>query len=148
VAAEPEEEPVSTPAALQSWRGLFLPLAVGAAGVAATAYLAAVDPNQPGHYPTCPFLAVTGWYCPGCGSLRALHDLAHLDLAGALARNPFAVLVVPYLLMSWVLWVERTVTGRVPRRVAPGWSIWVLLAGIVAFWVLRNVPGWTALSPA
>ncbi|MGZ4637080.1 MAG: DUF2752 domain-containing protein [Oryzihumus sp.] len=139
---------MSTPAALRSWRGLFLPLAVGAAGVAATAYLAAVDPNQPGHYPTCPFLAVTGWYCPGCGSLRALHDLAHLDLAGALARNPFAVLVVPYLLMSWVLWVERTVTGRVPRLVAPGWSIWVLLAGIVAFWVLRNVPGWTALSPA
>jgi hypothetical protein len=31
------------------------------AGVAAVAgYVAAIDPNRPGHYPTCPFLALTG----------------------------------------------------------------------------------------
>ena len=47
-------------------------------GVAvALATLATVDPNQPGHYPTCPFLATTGFYCPGCGALRAVHDLLH-----------------------------------------------------------------------
>ena len=42
-----------------------------------------VDPNQPGHYPTDPFLAITGLYCPGCGTLRALHALARGDLLTA-----------------------------------------------------------------
>jgi hypothetical protein len=130
------------------WRGLLLPLSLGAAGLAATAYVAAVDPNQSGHYPTCPFLALTGWYCPGCGSLRAIHDLAHLDLAGALQRNPFTVAVVPFILLSWVLWVERTVRGRPARWLAPPWMLYVLLGAVLAFGVLRNVPGWTWLSPA
>ena len=44
--------------------------------------------TSPGHYPTCPFLAITGWYCPGCGSLRAVHDLLHGDLAGAVRPQP------------------------------------------------------------
>ena len=136
------------PSAPRSRHGLVLPLVVGLGSLAATVYVGSVDPNQPGHYPTCPFLALTGWWCPGCGSLRAIHDLAHLDVAGALGHNPFTVLVIPFLVLSWVLWVERSLTGRVPRRVAPGWSITALLIGIVAFWVLRNVPGWTWLSPA
>ena len=142
------DEPAPRPATTRSGRGLVAPAAVAAAAATVTAYLAAVDPNQPGHYPTCPFLALTGWWCPGCGSLRTVHDLAHLDLAGALARNPFTVLAVPFLLLSWGLWLERTVTGRVPRRMAPAWSLHLLLGAIVAFWVLRNVPGWTWLSPA
>jgi len=123
--------------------------AVTGAGLAAGALLFAVDPNQPGHYPACPFLAATGWYCPGCGALRALHDLAHGDLAGALARNPMTLLAVPYIVLAWVTWILR-ITGRpAPRSTSlPPWTIWLTLAVVVAFGVLRNVPGWTWLSPA
>ena len=78
-----------------SVRALAPVLAVSVAGLAAGALLYVVDPNQPGHYPTCPFLALTGLYCPGCGALRATHDLLHGDVAGALARNPLAVLGRP-----------------------------------------------------
>ena len=86
-------------------------LAVTTAGLAAAAALFAVDPNEPGHYPTCPFLATTGLYCPGCGALRGIHDLLHGDVAGALARNPMTVIAVPYLILAWFTWVLRT-TGR------------------------------------
>jgi len=110
--------------------------------------VAVVDPNQPGHYPTCPFLAVTGYYCPGCGSLRALHDLAHGDVAGALARNPLMVLAAGGLLVAFVLWARRLWRGLPRTRVAPAALLYGLLALVVAFWVLRNVPGWTWLSPA
>ena len=41
------------------------------------ALVAAVDPHTSGRYPTCPFHAVTGLWCPGCGGLRAVHDLTH-----------------------------------------------------------------------
>jgi len=129
-------------------RPVLLPLGVAASALIGVAYVANVDPNVTGHYPACPFLAVTGWYCPGCGTLRAVHALGHGDLATALARNPFAVLALGYLVVTWVLWFERTVTGRRPRWLAPPWVLYGVLGAILAFWVMRNVPGWTWLSPA
>jgi hypothetical protein len=129
-------------------RAVLLPLGVAVAALAGISYVAAVDPNTVGHYPTCPFLAITGWYCPGCGSLRAVHALAHGDLMTALARNPFAVVAFGYFVVAWVLWLERTATGRPVRRLAPPWVLYSVLGAIVAFWVLRNQPGWTWLSPA
>src|SRR5690606_29528852 len=65
------------PASAAARRGGGVPsfLAVTVAGAAATLVVATVSPEEPGHYPTCPFLALTGAWCPGCGSLRALHAL-------------------------------------------------------------------------
>ena len=129
-------------------RAVLRPLGVGVGALVATGYVAVVDPNAAGHYPTCPFLAITGWYCPGCGALRAVHALAHGDLMTALARNPFAVVALGYLVVTWVLWLNRTATGRPRRWLAPPWVLYSVLGSILTFWVLRNVPGWTWLSPA
>ena len=129
-------------------RAVLLPLGVGAAGLIGAGYVVGVDPNVAGHYPTCPFLAVTGLYCPGCGALRVVHALGQGDLTAALATNPFAVVGLAYILLTWVLWFERTLTGRRPRWLAPAWVLYGLLGAILAFWVLRNLPGWTWLSPA
>jgi len=74
-----------------SRRRVLPPLAVGTVALIGAGYVTAVDPNAAGHYPACPFLAVTGWYCPGCGALRAVHALGQGDVMTALARNPFAV---------------------------------------------------------
>lgn len=118
-------------------------------GLAAAGVLAAVDPNQPGHYPTCPFLYMSGFYCPGCGSLRALHDVLHGDLAGGFARNPLAMIALPYLVFAWITMGMRAFGLRAPRTTTlPTWVLWTLLGGILVFWVLRNLPGWTFLSPA
>lgn len=117
-------------------------------GLLAGATLFAIDPNEPGHYPTCPFLATTGFYCPGCGALRATHDLLRGDLSGALARNPMTVLAAPYLAVAFVTWILRLSGRPAPRSTSlPPWTIWVLLGVVLAFGVLRNVPGWTWLSP-
>jgi hypothetical protein len=123
------------------------PALVAASAVAALAWVAAVDPNEPGHYPTCPFLAATGWFCPGCGSLRALQALAHGDVAAAMARNPLMVLTVPALLVWWATWLVRSMRRRPRRWVAPAWSIWALLAVVVMFAVVRNLPGGAFLAP-
>ncbi|MGI8718529.1 MAG: DUF2752 domain-containing protein [Lapillicoccus sp.] len=127
-------------------RGLVLPAAVVAAASAGAAYLYAVDPHEPGHYPPCPFLALTGYWCPGCGSARALHALLRGDLGTALVHNPATPLVLGYLLWTFVSWTRWRVTGRA-RQLAPAWRLHVAWVAIIAFWVLRNVPGWTWLSP-
>ena len=129
-------------------RRLVLPGAVAAAVAAGTVYVAAVDPNQPGHYPLCPTYALAGVYCPGCGMLRATHDLAHLDLVGAFARNPLALPI--YLGVAWlfVRWVVARWRGEQLRWDPPTWLPAVLAVGFVAYTVARNIPGWTWLSPA
>lgn len=122
------------------------------AGVAAVALLGAVSPEQPGHYPTCPFLAITGYWCPGCGALRAVHALAVGDPTTALDRNPLLVVLLPLLALSWLGWGLR-VAGipagwRLHPTRVPVAAIWTLFAVIAAYWVARNVPGWTWVSPA
>ena len=50
-------------------------LALASAGGLTVVYF--FDPRNPGPYPICPFFGLTGCYCPGCGTLRALHQLLH-----------------------------------------------------------------------
>jgi hypothetical protein len=111
------------------------------------AWVAAVDPNEPGHYPVCPFLALTGLYCPGCGALRATHALAHGDLAAAAGLNLLFVLLLPVIAGSWVLWARRQTLGLPRRLLAPAWVIWTFLAVEVTFSVLRNLPWFVVLAP-
>jgi len=120
-------------------RAARAPLAVGALVAAATVYVAVVDPNRPGHYVTCPLLALTGLACPGCGGLRATHDLAHLDLVGAWSMNPLWVVAAPLLVALWAVWLVRAWRGRPAPRVPAGVA-WATLGVLVVFGVLRNVP--------
>lgn len=126
-------------------------VATGAGLLAATSLVALVDPYEGGRFPTCPLLALTGLYCPFCGGLRAVHDLAHLDLIGALERNPLVVVGLPFVVLGLIVWGQRAFTGRripVPPAVVRTLAGSALIVLLVLFGVLRNVPGWTWLSPA
>jgi hypothetical protein len=107
--------------------GVFLPLA--------TVWL--LDPNVEGHYPTCPIRSVVGVDCPGCGSLRAMHDLAHGDFLGALDHNAMLVLFLPLLGLELARWVaSRPATALMRWRYAPMAAMVVLSAWMLA----RNLP--------
>ena len=119
-------------------------------GLASLAVLFAVDPRYPGSYPICPFLRLTGCYCPGCGTLRALHSLLYGDLAAAFGYNPLAILSLPFVTYSFATGMLRAFQVPVPRPVyLPSRLIWTLLAVVVTFWALRNVPAGplAALAP-
>ncbi len=115
----------------------------------ATAVVGVLNPYESGHYPTCPLLALTGWYCPFCGGLRAVHDLTRFDVAGALARNPLFVVTLPLILWALVRWGAPAFTGRPARKLPlPRWWGWAFGGVLLVYAVLRNLPGWTWLSPA
>ncbi|MBC2840010.1 DUF2752 domain-containing protein [Robiginitalea sp. SC105] len=99
-----------------------------------------INPER-GGFPACPFHELTGFFCTGCGSQRALHDLLHLDVAGALGHNLLFPPVV--VLLAWH--VVSRMAARSGRRAwkspldysrAP-----LLVLGIVlVFTLLRNLP--------
>lgn len=129
-------------------RALVLPGAVAATVAVGTAYVALVDPNQPGHYPLCPTFAIAGIYCPGCGMLRATHELTTLDLGASIAMNPLAIPLYLGCAVLFVRWVLARWQGRTLRWDPPVWMPWALAVSFVAFTIARNIPGWTWLSPA
>ena len=119
------------------------PVAAAAAG--ALAVVATVDPNEPGHYPTCPFLALTGHTCPAAA--RASHALTHGDSAAAASRNA-----------DGGLGAAAGVGWRVPglgapqltgddARTAPAAALWGVVVLVVGFWKLRNLDAGAALAP-
>jgi Protein of unknown function (DUF2752) len=124
------------------------PMLVLAGAALAVTYVAVVDPNEPGHYPTCPFLALTGYYCPGCGSLRMLHAAAHGHVGEAFGRNPLAFAFLPLLAYLWTRWALAAAGGRPMGSVLfRSWMIWAFIALVLAFWLVRNLPAGHALAP-
>lgn len=115
---------------------------------AAFAYVGAVDPNRPGHYPVCPLLRFTGIYCPGCGGLRCAHAVVHGDLAEALHDNAFAVALFAGFAVFWVWSLVRAVRRR-PVAGPPlrAWHWWAIGGAVLAFTVVRNLPFGAALAP-
>lgn len=144
----PAQPTLARPSASQGWAALGV-----LGGAAALTWLR--DPHVPGNLGTCPSLLLFGVYCPGCGSLRAIHDLTHGDLGAAFGHN---VLVVPALLfvVGWAVWAirPRWLAGGLDQ-IAQWWRqsalarlplVWGLVVVLVAFTVLRNLPG-SALAP-
>lgn len=132
-----------TPGRVRRWS---VPVAsLTAAAVAGTA-LVIHDPHTAGSWGSCPFYALTGWYCPGCGSLRALHDIAVGRISEAVGHN---LLVVPALVWLGWWWLAQVAAASDRQVIAPPSSARfckVLLAVLAAFVVLRNLPG-SPLAP-
>ena len=109
--------------------------------VSAAGILFFFDPSSCGFYPTCLFHKTTGLLCPGCGSLRALHQLLHGHVAVAFRFNALLVLSLP--LCGWFFGVNacRMWKGQpVDESLSTRW-LWVFAVVVLAFAVWRNVPG-------
>ncbi|MBU0691614.1 DUF2752 domain-containing protein [bacterium] len=115
-------------------------LAVVALTVAAGLFLHYVNPLQQLAWLRCPVNLTTGLYCPGCGSLRAIHALLNGDIVAALSANLLAVAALPVLAGIGVRSLFRIIKGCSPTiRIHPivAWSIfWT----VILFAVLRNLP--------
>ena len=124
------------------------PASVAGGAALALGGLVVRDPSVAGHYPTCPFLAVTGLYCPGCGALRGLRALAGGDVEAMVGYNALLVAGIVLLGWAWLAWTGRC-TGWWRIRPLPGTARFDLglLAVILAFAVVRNLPFGAALAP-
>ena len=118
-----------------------LGVAMGILLVAALSLLYTFNPETQPLFPRCPFLLITGYQCPGCGSQRALHSLLHGNIGAAFKQNVFMVLSIPYVFLGIYLQyfggkqrhpqLESIFYGR--------WSAIIVLCLIIGYWILRNI---------
>jgi hypothetical protein len=111
---------------------------LGAAGII---LLRVFDPATSGVFPPCPVRYLTGLYCPGCGSLRAMHALLHGELGLAWAMNPLMIVTLPFVtygLLSAALFELR---GRgLPQVMLPARWIRAFCVVVILYGVARNLP--------
>lgn len=97
----------------------------------------------------CPFYELTGLYCPGCGSGRAVAATLRGELWTAFCQNPMLyILGIPS--MAVLIWEYIRIVFYVRRMkpvTPPQWLVYSVLVLLVGFWILRNVPWFSFLAP-
>lgn len=115
----------------------LVPVAILSA-LAVAAVLYRFDPAHHAFYPVCFFHQLTGLHCPGCGGLRALHHLTHGEILTAFHSNPLLFAALPFVGFIAFRWWKH---GRAVANESLSKLAWTLLAVVLVFGVLRNLPG-------
>ena len=87
----------------------------------------------------CPFRAVTGLLCPGCGVTRLCLALLRWDWAAAWSANPVLLLMLPVLAALGVRMAVRYV--REGSAIGPKWEsalLWAMTALLIVWGAARN----------
>lgn len=100
-----------------------------------------INPNEVSFFPECPLYFSTGIYCPGCGSQRATHQLLNFNVIGVLQQNVLyfiCLLILGYhLIVSGINTIfKKNMYNYIYHPKTP----LVILAIIIVFWILRNIP--------
>ena len=92
--------------------------------------------------PRCPFLQLTGWQCPGCGSLRGIHALLHGNIVRVLQLNVMLIPALLYLALLVMLELTRPHSVRAERlyrRFSGRTASWIIFVLIVVWGIGRNL---------
>jgi hypothetical protein len=109
--------------------------------IAGAVYIFFFEPGRSGFFPVCPFRALTGFTCPGCGTTRGLHKLLHGDIIGAFQLNPLMLVLFPVLFLVLVRYTSATMRGRsINMNRLDAKYIWMLFVVVLSFWIFRNTP--------
>jgi hypothetical protein len=99
------------------------------------------NPSQNAFFIPCPVKYTTGYYCPGCGSQRALHQLTHLHVYNAFRLNPLLILSLPILIFSLGVtvwnWIFNT-SYRV-KLFYNNLFIYFYFGIVLLYWIARNI---------
>lgn len=109
----------------------------------ATYFYTVYDPAD-NIFPKCPFLTLTGYTCPGCGSQRAIHQLLHLNITEAFKFNPLLILSIPYIITILILELLKSKNRfyyKWYNKLTGSAACMVILTIIIAYWVSRNIFG-------
>jgi uncharacterized protein DUF2752 len=98
------------------------------------------SPNEFLFFPKCPFYSITGLYCPGCGSQRAIHEIFHGNLWEGLKHNLLFILLFVVLWYQIIIYVLEISGRKIKKNVLhKPLTTYAILIIIILFWILRNI---------
>lgn len=99
--------------------------------------------------PRCPFYFLTGMYCPGCGSTRAIHYCLNGNISESVRHHPlllpfFVVIIFLYIKRGYELFSGKIISFRFELLMSK-----IILFIFIIFFVVRNIPidYWAWLRP-
>jgi len=87
-------------------------------------------------YPKCIFYETTGYFCPGCGTLRSFHSLFHGNFTEAFFSNVLIYILSFYFMLK--LFFSKMKCGKFFLKFS-SLEISVLMIIIMIYWVIRNI---------
>jgi hypothetical protein len=144
----PTGQPPAAAAKRSRWQRMAAPTYTIGGLALATVALHFRDPHDSGSWGYCPSAAM-GFWCPGCGGLRAVNDLTRGQVGAAASSNLLFVAVLPLLVFLLGRWAVNRWTGRErepnTRLITVATVVFCALG--VVFAVLRNIPAGSWLAP-
>lgn len=108
------------------------------------------NPSDTNIFPKCPVFAMTGIYCPGCGSQRAAHQILNGNIIEGIRHNyMIALLVVVLLYQGFIYIMNEFFNKNIPNLLHKSKITNSILIIVIIFWILRNIDvfPFTELAP-
>ncbi|NLT12039.1 MAG: DUF2752 domain-containing protein [Clostridiaceae bacterium] len=97
----------------------------------------------------CLFHLITGLYCPGCGTGRMFFAILRLDFSSAFRANPYVFILIPIFSIYYIAEIRAYLKGQSRKASRSEYiSLFFILAGLIIFGVLRNIPYFSFLAPS
>lgn len=123
-----------------------LAAAVGLALAAGLGYAAWVLGHRAGRAMPVPY--VDGLYCPGCGVTRCISALLQGNWQAALRSNAAIVVLAPFFVwLGWAAARSYLACGSIRLAKRQNAAVYVAIAALVAFGIVRNLPAFWFLRP-
>ncbi len=98
------------------------------------------SPSEYDFFPKCPFYFLSGIYCAGCGSQRAIHQIINGQVINGIRHNYLLLLVFGVLTYKATLFVLNQVYNKTYFDILhKPITTKIILALVLLFWVLRNI---------
>ncbi len=94
--------------------------------------------------PACVFKKITGLYCPGCGTTRAIYSLIHLDILTAVRCNILFLIYLPLLIYTCILYCVNIYFNKKILKpiIFTPIMCYIVLIIVIVFFILRNLSFW------
>ena len=100
-----------------------------------------LNPSEHSFFPKCSLYVATGFFCPGCGSARALFHLTHGNVLEALRLNPGLMALITLGLTDYVRFVVSLIRGNPFQTLFGRLKLLGALMGVMlVYGVIRNLP--------
>ncbi len=100
-----------------------------------------LNPSEHSFFPKCSLYVATGFFCPGCGSTRALFHLTHGNVLEALRLNPGLMALITLGLTDYIRFVVSVIRGNPFQTLFGRLKLLGALMGVMlVYGVIRNLP--------